>query len=127
MQELKQAYRCEYCGKIYLRKSACLLHEIHLCLRNPENRPLCYDCKHYNPCFFDNEKEAITCYGDTPWGGEFKYKIHFSPNKCELQNFKLFNNIKLSDEKTTALYEAGYEAMPLPKDGCEYFEESEPF
>lgn len=111
-----QAYRCEHCGKVYLMKTACLEHEAHRCPRNPENRPLCYDCKHYQPSMEADNKERICPWGD----GEYSKK--FDPNKCERTDHKLFNNIKLSDEMQEALHEAGYKPMPLPKDGCKGFE-----
>lgn len=115
-----QAYRCEHCGKVYLMKSACLEHEAHRCPHNPENRPLCYDCKHYHPSMEADNKERITYEIDCPWG-DVEYSKKFDPNKCERTDRKLFNNIKLSDEMQEALHEAGYNPMPLPKDGCHMF------
>lgn len=41
--------------------------------------------------------------------------------RCEVTGCKLFNNMKLSCEITTALDEAGYKSMPLPKEGCKDF------
>lgn len=43
MKELKTAYRCDHCRKIYERKSACEKHE-SLCKKNPVNIPLCFNC-----------------------------------------------------------------------------------
>ena len=104
-----QAYRCEHCGKVYLMKSACIEHEAHRCPHNPENRPLCYDCKHYQPSAEADNKERIIYYsGFRPWDDEeIKYSKKFDPNKCECTDRKLFNNIKLSDEMQDALHEAG--------------------
>lgn len=38
-------YRCEYCNKLYLRKSACEKHE-GLCGSNPKNKDACIDCNY---------------------------------------------------------------------------------
>ena len=115
-----QAYRCEHCGKLYLKKSACLEHEEHRCPRNPEIRPLCYDCKNYQRSMEADNQERISYFIDTPWGDVESCK-KFDPNRCAIANQKLYNNIKLSDEITDALNEADYRAMPLPKDGCRLF------
>lgn len=122
-----QAYRCEHCEKVYMMKSACLEHEAHRCPQNPENRPLCYDCKHYQPSVEADNKERIIYFsGFCPWNDEeIKLGKKFDPNKCECTDRKLFNNIKLSDEMQEALHEAGYNPMPLPKDGCKDFEPTE--
>lgn len=122
MKEIQRAYRCEYCGKLYLLKGACATHEKR-CLRNPQNRPLCYDCKHYKISMLENADEKITYYEDYGCREVARYKM-FSPNRCDALNVKLFNNIKLSDDIAVALYEEDYEAMPLPKDGCERFEKT---
>lgn len=115
-----QAYRCEHCGKVYLMKSACLEHEAHRCPRNPENRPLCYDCKNYQPSMEADNKERISYFIDAPWG-DVEYCKKFDPNRCAITKQKLYNSMKLSDEMEDALYEADYRAMPLPKDGCRLF------
>ena len=115
-----EAYRCEYCGKVYLKKTACKEHEAHRCPRNPENRPICYDCKHYQQSMEADNKEWISYYIESPWV-DVEYRKKFDPNKCEVSGCKLFNNMKLSCEMTTALDEAGYKSMPLPKEGCKDF------
>ena len=46
MKEVK-AYRCEFCGKLFLRKHNCEEHEKNDCHKIPKNRALCYECKHY--------------------------------------------------------------------------------
>lgn len=40
------AYRCDYCKKLYMRSGTCANHE-ELCLKNPQNIPLCYTCQHF--------------------------------------------------------------------------------
>lgn len=116
-----QAYRCEHCGKVYLIKGKCIVHEQYRCPRNPENRPLCYDCKNYKPSIDANNQERIVWYTDAPLGA-VEHMKKFDPNTCPRLNKKLFNNINLSDEVVDELFEYGYEPMPLPKDGCSDFE-----
>lgn len=38
-------YRCEHCGKIYLRKHHCENHE-EMCKKNPENFRACFGCNY---------------------------------------------------------------------------------
>ena len=118
-----QPYRCEHCGKVFLRKSACIEHEAHRCSHNPDYRPLCYNCQHYMPSINIGNKERIVYFSaHCPWNDEeFKYSTMFDPNKCECTDRKLFNNIKLSEEMQDALHDAGYEPMPLQKNGCHLF------
>ena len=44
MKEI-QAFKCDYCGKLYQRKYATLNHE-KLCTKNPENFSACSGCKY---------------------------------------------------------------------------------
>jgi len=53
MKEVK-AYRCEYCGKVYLRKGNCKKHE-HFCYHNPKNARPCYDCKYQSMEAIDSD------------------------------------------------------------------------
>ena len=41
----KDYYRCEFCNKLYLVKSACEKHEL-LCSSNPNNFDVCINCNH---------------------------------------------------------------------------------
>lgn len=41
-QEIKEIYRCSHCNKLYLKKHACIKHEV-ICKLNPNNRPKCFD------------------------------------------------------------------------------------
>lgn len=118
-----QAYRCEYCGKVYLIKGKCIVHEQYRCTRNPELRPLCYDCKHYEPSVKADNQERVVWYTDSPWGDVENMK-KFDPNRCSVLGCKLFNNMKLSDEVLEALDENDYTAMPLPSSGCVNFVEA---
>ncbi len=110
-----QAYRCEHCGKTYLRPHACREHEENRCSRNPEIRPYCYSCEHYKESFPDTEKERITYSLGIDYYGDEEYDIKlFSPNQCLHPDnpCKLYNNINLSEEMRQGLSEAGYRPMP---------------
>lgn len=43
--ENRDIYRCEFCKKVYLIKSACIRHE-DVCFKNPINVPACYWCRY---------------------------------------------------------------------------------
>ena len=74
----------------------------------------------------DGEKEIIKYQVESVWGPhDIVIAKKFDPNRCDRKNCKLFNNIKLSDEMTDALNEAGFKPMPLPKDGCKDFEQTD--
>ena len=54
--ETKEIYKCEFCNKLYQRKHFCIRHEL-ICLKNPANYRVCFDCKHLT-------KEKTTIYKD---------------------------------------------------------------
>lgn len=43
MKTLNRAFKCEFCGKLYERKSSCATHEFY-CIANPINRSACDIC-----------------------------------------------------------------------------------
>ena len=120
------AYRCDFCGKTYLREYACKSHEHDRCTQNPEIRPLCYSCKHYDPSWEDTEQDEIEyAVWTDPYGDEHYSTKLFTPNKCAHPDNKrkLYNNMKLSDEMRAAL--SGYDYYPMPirrNGGCENYE-----
>lgn len=115
------AYRCSHCGKVYLKEYSCRKHEEKTCPLNPDIRPLCYSCEHYEPSFEDSEKEYIryVYYTGSYVNTEYSDVKLFSPNRCNHSNCKrkLYNNIKLSDEMRKGLAESGYYPMPTPLSG----------
>lgn len=121
MKEVK-AYRCQYCGKLYLTKRGCERHENDICTKSPERRPLCYNCKNYRATYDEHEREKITI---TEYLGEdVSYQnFYFYPNKCHAKICKLFFNVKLSEELQDELYENRYIPMPSVNKGCECYEE----
>lgn len=119
------AYRCEHCGKLYLREFACKTHEQERCMQNPQIQPLCYSCEHYEPSWLDEEKEEIEyCYSCSYDGDEYYTTKLFSPNKCSHpdNNHKLYNNVKLSEEMIAGLEDKDYYPMPtLRTGGCNHY------
>lgn len=114
------AYRCEHCGKLYMIESACSKHERDRCPKNPEIRPLCYSCEHYQASFDDGEKEKVEYgHGYHYDGSEYCSVKMFAPNRCKHpeKNCKLYNDIKLSDEMREGLTEVDFVAMPTPRSG----------
>ena len=118
------AYRCKHCGKLYLKKKVCKEHDENRCTQNPQIRPLCYSCQHYNPSYLEEDKEEIVFYLLSPFGEQRDTKM-FDPHRCDHPeiNSKLFNNVKLSEAIYNALVE-DYDYRPMPvvsKGGCGHY------
>lgn len=115
-------YRCEHCGKIYLRWHACKEHEENLCPRNPLKMPFCYSCQHYDPAGI-KDRETVYYKFDT-WDDCEQYEKTIDINRCNHpeKKCKLFNNIKISGELYEGLREADYEEMPTNSTGgCKFY------
>lgn len=111
------AYRCIYCGKLYLRERNCVNHEKR-CNENPQVRPLCYGCKHYEQA---TETEEITFYYDSAYGEQARIK-NFQPHRCGISQVKLYNAVKLSEDyQETLEYDNGYAPMPRLSGGCRHY------
>ena len=54
----QETYRCDFCKKLYVRKSAAIKHEIG-CSKNPENYRDCFGCTHA-------KKKVVWIHRDTP-------------------------------------------------------------
>lgn len=116
------AYRCQHCGKLFMRDYNCRKHEPQ-CTKNPLVRPLCYDCKFYEQADYNN-KEEVKIWYDDGFGGDYTTKS-FAPNKCAHpeKGCKLFANIHMGEDTYISLTDEGWEAMPTPKEKCPYFEQ----
>lgn len=92
-----EAYRCEHCGKLFMRDYNCRKHEPQ-CTKNPLVRPLCYDCKFYDPASYEDLEEVKIWYDDG-FGGDYTTK-KFAPNKCShpKKGCKLFANIHMGED-----------------------------
>lgn len=117
------AYRCDFCGKIYLTPRGCKRHEKCGCCQRPELRPLCYSCQYYHQEMI--ETEAISYY---PRGIRTSYDDmgmkKFDVNRCDHPDNerKLYNNFKLSAEVQEGLLDAGFNPMPNRKSGgCKFY------
>lgn len=70
------AYRCSYCGKLFLTERGCVKHEEKYCGKSPCNLAACYSCKWYK----ETEQTAtITRTGFHPQTGcehEYEKEIH---------------------------------------------------
>jgi hypothetical protein len=44
-ESVKRVYKCDWCGKNYLRKHSAAHHEKY-CGKNPNNRHACFSCSH---------------------------------------------------------------------------------
>lgn len=125
MKEIK-GYRCEYCGKVYLRKKACHIHETTRCNKNNFIRPYCYSCKHYHKAQSDDVENIIWYSGDSELG-RLNYK-KFTVNRCKHpeNERKLFNDVNLSSEMKEGLHKADFKEMPTKQSGgCKFYLEKE--
>lgn len=115
------AYRCQYCGKVYLKRHACKKHEEKICQKNPVIRPLCYSCQHYHE---EMDEQETVVYHLEVYFRENSYEKKFDLNACHHpQNCqKLYNNVKLSDEMREGLSHARFFPMPTRKTGgCKFY------
>jgi hypothetical protein len=121
MKEVK-AYKCDYCGKLYMRYKPALNHEQNTCVNNPEIRPLCYSCKHYEQT--NDTEEIVFSTGATYSSDYTEYTKTFVPNTCKILCKKLYFNSHLPQNIKDSLDENGY--IPLKTirtGGCEHYEE----
>lgn len=118
-----EAYKCQYCGKLYKTMKGCIKHEERLCTKHPDRTPYCYHCQFYDPSYESDSREEITYYVTAGYDGrEIPQFKKFEPNQCTLLRRKLYNNTRLSDELQEALQESGYQPMPTPQSGgCKHF------
>lgn len=117
MKEVK-AYRCEFCGKLFLRKHICDKHEKNDCTKIPKNRALCYECIHYNVGFIGFEKEEdIELVRDDG----IKFIKRMKRNRCEINDDLMFNPLHMRDYVCDALIGAGWQYMPTVENGCKNY------
>ena len=117
-----KGYKCEYCGKIYLKMTACHIHETTRCNRNPFIRPYCYSCQHYYEAQCNDVEGIVWRSDDSKWYRE-NYK-NFTVNKCKHPDNerKLFNDVNLSSAMKDGLHRADFKEMPTKKNGgCKFY------
>ena len=116
MKEIK-AYKCGYCGKLYQLAPCCARHENNHSLKNPNIRPVCFDCRLMQ---LTEETEDVP-YGMVRIDGRFitVYK-KFKRTTCKKTGAKMYVNMHLTDDVTTALGDEGWQAMPTHAEGCKH-------
>jgi hypothetical protein len=121
MKEVK-AYRCEHCGQLFMTEWRCKAHEANTCKKNPVIRALCYDCKHFDSRY--EEQEVIEGEDYSPdFSEEFPWTFEANPHRCSARNCKLYNGKHIRYSRAAALQNNGYEAMKTLRDGgCEHYE-----
>ena len=112
MKEVK-AYRCEFCGKVFLRKKTCEEHEKNGCSKIPKNRALCYKCKYYHIANKNEVKDVELVRDDG-----IKFAKRMELNRCKIYNFLIFNSLHMPDYVCDGLIGAGWQYMPTVENGC---------
>lgn len=115
MKEVK-AYKCEFCGKLFLRKNNCEEHEKNDCSKIPKNKALCYECKHYQIAC-ENEVEDVSLESDNG----IKFVKRMQQNKCKINNDLMFNSLHMPDYVCDALIGVGWQYMPTVENGCKNY------
>lgn len=109
------AYRCDYCKKLYMRSGTCANHE-ELCLKNPQNIPLCYTCKHFIPSY---ETDFMSLYDNLGYEDTQYREIRVQPHRCELLGVKLYRlTASVLENMQEAFSIAGYIPMPTLSFKC---------
>lgn len=122
--KLVTAYRCDFCKKLYMRRGMCATHE-DSCLKNPQNVPLCYTCKHYKTAA---DTEDIRCPDNLGVEGTEYNVLQTYPHRCKLLSYKLYRHTaKVREDMEEVLRGNGYIPMPTPTCGCENYEYEEFF
>ena len=112
MKEVK-AYRCEFCGKMFLRKNTCEENEKNDCSKIPQNRALCYECKYYHIANKNEVKDVELVRDDC-----IKFAKRMELNRCKINNTLIFNSLHMPDYVCDALIGAGWQYMPTVENGC---------
>lgn len=117
MKEVK-AYRCEFCGKLFLRKNNCEEHEKNDCTKIPKKRALCYECKHYDVGFigFEEVKDVDLVRDDG-----IKFTKRMKRNRCKINNNLIFNSLHMPEYICDALVGAGWQYMSTVEHGCKNY------
>lgn len=117
----KKVYECEHCGKISKSAGGMAVHE-KTCRRNPNVRPLCWGCRHFDDAY-DKEKEHVTFITFDAWDGEYPHKADMKPSKCLIDGCKLYNRIGVHcEELEIALQDGDWRCCPSVSEGCPNFE-----
>lgn len=114
-------YKCEWCKKVSLSKSAMKSHQ-NACLKNPDKKAICYKCVYF--VFAGVEEREKVCFEFESVGGiTYAYKW-MDKHMCCLKNKKLFNGVKMSEPLEVQLLEDDWMRMPTETIGCENFKDN---
>lgn len=110
--ETREVYKCEYCNKMYQKKSACIKHE-EVCFKRPDHIRPCHSCINLEK----RETEVSHCYshGDD-WDRTRTVELLYCKKKdCFIHPHRVAvkGNAFKTEEK---------ENIEMPKD-CELFED----
>ena len=97
-----EAYKCDYCAKIYKRSSDCMKHE-KICKKNPDNKHSCFNfCKHLiKETNYSEDGEYTTC--------EFSCEIL----KKQMYSYKLESPWRYGKTRIKSIKNSGGFRMPL--------------
>lgn len=116
----KTVYECAYCGKISKNAGGMGNHE-HRCRKNPNIRPRCFDCKHYEGIISDTDKIDFLWYRNVFFEEERLRKM--TPVFCKIDNKRMFNHFGVKyEELEIALLDADWKLMPTIAEGCPNYE-----
>lgn len=107
----QEGYKCEFCNKMSLSKSAMMKHEA-ACRHNPENISMCKDCKWLER--FDGQTNTI--YG---------FSTKYTEFTCQATGKKLYHNkvlrFKITEIKDDIIGRCDGK-MPNINEGCPHFQ-----
>lgn len=107
------AYRCSYCGKLFLTERGCVKHEEKYCGKSPRNLAACYSCKWYK------ETEQTATITRTGFYLQTEYEKEIHVNVClKYHNAKMFNSFHASEELIEDAENGGFRIMPTMEEGC---------
>nr|DAU53606.1 MAG TPA: zinc finger domain protein [Caudoviricetes sp.] len=118
------AYRCSYCGKLFLTERGCVKHEEKYCNKLPCNIAACYSCKWYKET---GQTTTITRTGFASLAGhEYEYEKTVCVNIClKHHNAKMFNSFHASAELVDDAENSGFRIMPTMEEGCLNYKKKE--
>ena len=110
------AYRCSYCGKLFLTERGCVKHEEKYCGKSPYNLAACYSCKWYKETEQTATITRTTFYPQT--GREHEYEKEIHVNICLKHHAKMFNSFHASEKLVDDAENGGFRIMPTREEGC---------
>ena len=82
--KVQETYRCDFCNKLYVRKTSAIIHE-QRCKENPVNDRSCWNCIHLDKIGFEKEDYFERTYTVNVFYCH-KRKVYLYPPICEYKN-----------------------------------------